>query len=91
MSLPNSFRSDQSITGRLSQRSWRPERVLVPHNGRSAFAAGTALHAPNRSSGRREERAPKPVLKGSTISGLEICHPIDTAPPVGEKMLLPHD
>jgi hypothetical protein len=40
---------------------------------------------------RREERAAKPVLKGSTISGFETCHPVDTAPPAGEKMLLPHD
>jgi hypothetical protein len=40
---------------------------------------------------RREERVEKPVLKGSTISAFETCHPIDTAPPVGEKMLLPRD
>ena len=32
-----------------------------------------------------------PLLKGSTIIAFETCHPIDTAPPVGEKMLLPHD
>ena len=38
-----------------------------------------------------KEGAAKPVLKGSTISAFETCHPIDTAPPVGEKMLLPHD
>jgi hypothetical protein len=52
------------------------ERLYLPQTGHLA---------------RREERAAKPVLKSSTINGLETCHPIDTAPPVREKMLLPHD
>jgi len=47
------------------------------------------LDRDNRASPSRSQR--KRVLTGSTISALETCHPIDTTPRVGEKMLLPHD
>src|SRR5215472_6295076 len=33
----------------------------------------------------------KPGSKGSTIRAFETCHPIDAAPPAGEKMLLPRN
>ena len=39
----------------------------------------------------REKRVAKPALKGSTNRAMDACHAIDTAPPVGEKMLLPRD
>jgi hypothetical protein len=53
--------------------------------------ATTAARDPNRSSSKTGGPSGKPVLKGSIIGAFETCHPIDTAPPVGEKMLLPHD
>ena len=51
----------------------RRERVFMPQTGHPATRGASG----------------KPVLKGSTISAFETCYPIDTAPPVGEKMLLP--
>ena len=47
--------------------------------------------APNRSSGKTRVVMGKRALKGSAFSAFATCHPIDTATPVGEKMLLPHD
>jgi hypothetical protein len=45
--------SNKSITKSLTQTSTspthqRPRAAMTPHNGRAAFAAGTAFHAPKR-------------------------------------------
>jgi hypothetical protein len=74
--VPGRFR-DFEILGPLTGRLWR------------AGEAKGCLKPVIRQDARRERG--NPVLKGSTISALETRHPIDTAPPVGEKMLLPRD
>jgi hypothetical protein len=78
---------------RVSRDAPAPRRTSLDRtgSGHSAREPRTGPNAPNRSSGKTRGASGKPVLNGSTICALETCQPIDTAPPVGEKMLLPHD
>src|SRR5215831_4045513 len=69
----------------------RFSRLYRPRARRSPGASGAITECEGLPQTGHPEGAGKPVLKGSTISALETRHPIDTAPPVGEKMLLPHN
>src|SRR5580704_8198373 len=79
------------MSPRLSQKPTSPSTATVrfrPHNGRSAFAAGTALHAPLRSllstrGGRRSQikrRASSPQSGNLRVGPQLPCHIVTAGP-----------